>query len=152
MRPVRKVIDLLLRSLLTLIGTVLIAWGALALSYRLPLPLWACNAVIFVWCLCGIGFAVLTWSTRPWRAVLGYAVLLATIGVWWGTLTPSNERIWADDVAQIQQTVSALLQLGLPAQQRSRRADFYLARLAELDAEPQIDPATVRDLYQGERS
>lgn len=101
MRPVRKVIDLLLRNLLTLIGTVLIAWGALALSYRLPLPLWACNAVIFVWCLCGIGFAVLTWSTRPWRAVLGYAVLLATIGVWWGTLTPSNERIWADDVAQM---------------------------------------------------
>ena len=24
--------------------------------------------------------------------------------------------------------------------------------LARLDAEPQIDPATVRDLYQGERS
>jgi len=62
------------------------------------------------------------------------------------------DRYVADDVAQIQQTVSALLQLGLPAQQRSRRADFYLARLAELDAEPQIDPATVRDLYQGEHS
>lgn len=101
MRPVRKVIDLLLRSLLTLIGTGLIAWGALALSYRLPLPLWAWNAVIFVWCLCGMGFAVLAWRALPWRAVLGYAVLLAIIGVWWGTLTPSNEHIWADDVAQM---------------------------------------------------
>src|SRR5471032_1851931 len=58
----------------------------------------------------------------------------------------------ADDVAQIQQTVTELLQQGLPTQQRSRQVDFYLARLAELDATPQIDAATVRDLYQGDRS
>jgi len=45
-----------------------------------------------------------------------------------------------------------LLLVGLPASQRSRQADYYLARLAALDAEPQIEPATVRDLYQGERS
>ena len=62
------------------------------------------------------------------------------------------DRYVADDVAQIQQTVSALLQQGVPAQQRSRQADYYLTRLAELDAVPQIDPATVRELYQGERS
>ena len=62
------------------------------------------------------------------------------------------DRYVADDVAQIQQTVSALLQQGVPAQQRSRQADDYLARLAELDAVAQIDPATVRELYQGERS
>jgi malonate decarboxylase beta subunit len=62
------------------------------------------------------------------------------------------DRYVADDVAQIQQTVTELLQQGLPTQQRSRQVDFYLARLAELDATPQIDAATVRDLYQGERS
>ncbi|EFQ60703.1 acetyl-CoA carboxylase beta subunit [Pseudomonas fluorescens WH6] len=62
------------------------------------------------------------------------------------------DRYVADDVAQVQQTVTALLHAGLPAQQRSRQADFYLARLAELDTTAQIDPATVRDLYQGERS
>jgi len=61
------------------------------------------------------------------------------------------DRYVADDVAQIQQTVSVLLQQGLPEQQRSRQVDFYLARLTELDATPQIDPATVRDLYQGDR-
>jgi malonate decarboxylase beta subunit len=62
----------------------------------------------------------------------------------------------ADDVAQIQQQIqqqiSQLLQQGLPAQQRSRQAELFLQRLARLDAEPQIEPATVRDLYQGERS
>jgi malonate decarboxylase beta subunit len=62
------------------------------------------------------------------------------------------DRYVADDVAQIQQQVSELLQQGLPAQQRSRQADLFLQRLARLDAGPQIEAATVRDLYQGERS
>ncbi len=58
----------------------------------------------------------------------------------------------ADDVAQIRDQVEALLQQGLPEQQRSRRSAWYLQRLASLDASPQIEPATVRALYQGERS
>ncbi|MDQ0126342.1 malonate decarboxylase beta subunit [Pseudomonas lini] len=58
----------------------------------------------------------------------------------------------ADDVAQIQQQVSQFLQKGLPEHQRSRQAELFLQRLARLDAEPQIEPATVRDLYRGERS
>ncbi|MGF0240478.1 biotin-independent malonate decarboxylase subunit beta [Rhodococcus sp. IEGM1300] len=62
------------------------------------------------------------------------------------------DRYVADDVAQIQQQVRELLQQGLPKQQRSAQAELFLARLASLDAEPQIEPATVRDLYQGERS
>jgi malonate decarboxylase beta subunit len=62
------------------------------------------------------------------------------------------DRYVADDVVQIQQQVSELLQQGLPNEQRSCQADLFLQRLARLDAEPQIDPATVRDLYQGERS
>lgn len=62
------------------------------------------------------------------------------------------DRYMADDVAQIQQQVSELLQQGLPSEQRSRQADLFLQRLARLDAEPQIDPATVRDLYQGAHS
>ncbi|MBV6825024.1 biotin-independent malonate decarboxylase subunit beta [Pseudomonas sp. PD9R] len=62
------------------------------------------------------------------------------------------DRYADDDVAQIRQQVSELLQQGLPAQQRSTQSELYLQRLARLDAEPQIEPATVRDLYQGARS
>ena len=62
------------------------------------------------------------------------------------------DRYVADDVAQIQQQVGELLALGLPAQQRSRQAEHYLGCLARLDTAPQIEPATVRDLYQGDRS
>ncbi|MEN5091143.1 biotin-independent malonate decarboxylase subunit beta [Pseudomonas protegens] len=62
------------------------------------------------------------------------------------------DRYVADDVAQIQAQVRELLALGLPERQRSREADLYLQRLARLDTAPQIDAATVRDLYQGDRS
>ncbi|MDC7816459.1 biotin-independent malonate decarboxylase subunit beta [Pseudomonas sp. BLCC-B112] len=62
------------------------------------------------------------------------------------------DRYVADDVAQIQAQVRELLALGLPERQRSREADLYLQRLARLDTTPQIDAATVRDLYQGDRS
>lgn len=62
------------------------------------------------------------------------------------------DRYVADDVAQIQAQVRELLALGLPERQRSREADLYLQHLARLDTTPQIDAATVRDLYQGDRS
>ncbi|WP_339070362.1 biotin-independent malonate decarboxylase subunit beta [Pseudomonas idahonensis] len=62
------------------------------------------------------------------------------------------DRYVADDVTQIQAQVRELLALGLPERQRSREADLYLQRLARLDTTPQIDAATVRDLYQGDRS
>jgi len=62
------------------------------------------------------------------------------------------DRYVADDVAQVQQQVSELLDLGVPAEHRSSQAELFLARLARLNAEPQIEPATVRDLYQGDRS
>ncbi|MNO08818.1 hypothetical protein D3C81_2316720 [compost metagenome] len=61
------------------------------------------------------------------------------------------DRYVADDVAQIRQQVGELLQQGLPAQPRSQQAELFLQRLARLDAEPQIEPSVVRDLYQGER-
>ncbi|MCE4055157.1 biotin-independent malonate decarboxylase subunit beta [Pseudomonas sp. Au-Pse12] len=62
------------------------------------------------------------------------------------------DRYVADNVAQIQAQVRELLALGLPQRQRSREAEHYLQRLARLDTTPQIDAATVRDLYQGDRS
>ncbi|WP_017902937.1 biotin-independent malonate decarboxylase subunit beta [Pseudomonas asplenii] len=61
------------------------------------------------------------------------------------------DRYVSDDVASIRQQVAALLEAGLPEVQRSRQADWYLQRLAALDAAPQIDPATVRRLFQGDR-
>ncbi|MBD1552444.1 DUF4105 domain-containing protein [Pseudomonas typographi] len=101
MNIARKAAGILLRGLLTLAGAGITAWGALALGYRLPWPAWASYAVIAAWCLCGIGLLVVAWRPRPWRALLGYAVMLACISTWWATIKPSNARVWADDVAQM---------------------------------------------------
>ncbi|MEA9978688.1 MULTISPECIES: biotin-independent malonate decarboxylase subunit beta [unclassified Pseudomonas] len=57
-----------------------------------------------------------------------------------------------DDVAAIQQQVTALLNKGLPAQNRSNQYEHYLQRLCALDTTSQIDPQTVRTLYRGEPS
>jgi malonate decarboxylase beta subunit len=56
-----------------------------------------------------------------------------------------------DDVARIRQQVDAWLQQGVPAHERSGQYELFLDRLAKLDTTSQIDPQTVRDLYQGEQ-
>jgi len=57
----------------------------------------------------------------------------------------------ADDLADIKQQVNGWLRQGVPAEHRSGQYALYLKRLASLDVEPQIDPHTVRTLYQGAR-
>jgi malonate decarboxylase beta subunit len=57
----------------------------------------------------------------------------------------------ADDIQAIKAQVRNLLLKGTPEQERSGQYELFLQRLARLDTEPQIDPATVRQLYQGEQ-
>jgi malonate decarboxylase beta subunit len=57
----------------------------------------------------------------------------------------------ADDIQAIKAQVQNLLLKGTPEQERSGQYELFLKRLARLDTEPQIDPATVRQLYQGEQ-
>ena len=58
----------------------------------------------------------------------------------------------ADEVSQIRQNICQFLRQGVPPVHRSQQAELFLQRLGALDAAPQIDPATVRRLYQGDRS
>jgi malonate decarboxylase beta subunit len=57
-----------------------------------------------------------------------------------------------DDKAQIQQKIAGLLAKGLPTLNRSGRYEHFLQRLSQLDTATQIDPQTVRTLYEGEQS
>ncbi|WP_268798431.1 biotin-independent malonate decarboxylase subunit beta [Pseudomonas huanghezhanensis] len=58
----------------------------------------------------------------------------------------------ADDIEAISGQIQALLLKGTPEKERSGQHALFLQRLARLNTEPQIDPVTVRDLYQGEPS
>jgi hypothetical protein len=75
------------------------AWGALALAFRFPGPrfarlgaasLWAlgCVALWVAWFVFHAGWAL-------WTLLVAFGLLLA----WWATIRPSNDRVWADDVA-----------------------------------------------------
>jgi hypothetical protein len=76
------------------------AWGGAALWYAVPGRMGI--LVVVLWCAIGAAALFAVWCRR-WRApvlpvfVCAMAVLLG----WWSTLTPSHERIWADDVARL---------------------------------------------------
>ena len=58
----------------------------------------------------------------------------------------------ADDVQDIRTQVTAWIKQGVPTENRSGQYELFLQRLARLDTQAQIDPLTVRDLYQGAQS
>jgi len=94
-----------LRVAAELIATLLLAipsiWGALALNYQAPggRRLRAGSAVLWS-ALCIVWVAVL-WQGRFAFALAGFGLTFGVLLVWWRRLTPSNDRVWAEDVAQM---------------------------------------------------
>ena len=83
------------------------AWGAMALWYQPPGSAIARTLGSGLWALAVIAFAVVAISHRSWLPLGVYAAMYALLLLWWASITPSNARIWADDVArQLSGTVS----------------------------------------------
>ncbi|RQO46120.1 hypothetical protein DBV14_22860 [Variovorax sp. KBW07] len=75
-------------------------WACLALWYQLPaVPALKVLAGV-LWAGFGLAAIVLTWRGRAGRALLSYVVGFAMLLSWWGTILPSQDRVWADDVAR----------------------------------------------------
>lgn len=98
---IRRSVTLIGMTLTTTVLSLLALWGALALWYQ------AANATsirilaVLLWLLfCGTMLATL-WSHRPLRGVAGFALGFGALLLWWHSIRPSNDRIWADDVAQM---------------------------------------------------
>jgi hypothetical protein len=94
-----------LHTTATLLATLLIgipaAWGALALKYQAPGGR-ALNALcITLWTAFSIASIFALWQGRFAIALPGFALAFGGLLLWWHRLTPSNDRSWADDVAQI---------------------------------------------------
>jgi hypothetical protein len=89
------------------VGSLLVAasavWGVLALVYQAPGGRWGKSAAILLWAVLCIGALVALWRAGPWRrrAAWAYVAGLVALCGWWQTLAPSNDRIWADDVAKM---------------------------------------------------
>lgn len=81
----------------------LAAWGSFALWFQLPGPVWIRAVVILLWCLPALGtLAALAGWSGLWRwAPAAFVLSVALMFAWWGSIVPSHERIWADDVARM---------------------------------------------------
>ena len=93
----------ILRILATLLATLLVglpaAWGALALWYQTPGTKLK-GAIVMVWVAFSVGVLVALWQGRTGLALLSFATAFAALLIWWHRITPSNDRMWADDVAR----------------------------------------------------
>lgn len=83
------------------------AWAAAALWHAAPLPPSPAGqaariALLAFWGLLTVAVLVLAWRRAGGAApLLVYAAGFALVALWWGLLAPSNQRDWADDVAQM---------------------------------------------------
>jgi hypothetical protein len=94
-----------LRVAATLLATAAIAgcaiWGALALWYQAPGGPALKILCMALWGAIGIACAFALWMRRIARGLLGFALAFGALLVWWYGLEPTNNRLWADDVAQV---------------------------------------------------
>lgn len=76
-------------------------WAALALYYQLPFSKPWLIVSIAAWVSLATFALVRLWRYSIWQGLLMYLALHAMLLLWWNSITPSNQQIWEDDVAQM---------------------------------------------------
>jgi hypothetical protein len=77
-------------------------WGGLALRYQFPGGTVISSAAGVAWVALSLTALVfLLTRKRRLRTIGIYALLFAGLLIWWNTIRPSNDRNWADDVAEM---------------------------------------------------
>ena len=84
----------------TLLLGVAAAWAALALWYQAPGGRLK-SAFVLLWSAFALAVLIALWQGRAGLAFLSFALAFAVLLIWWRRIAPTNERLWADDVAQI---------------------------------------------------
>lgn len=82
-------------------------WAASALWHAAPLPPTVLGQTLrmafpMVWGVFAIVVLVMAWTrTGGTWPLLSYVVVFLLVAVWWGLLSPSNNKDWADDVSEM---------------------------------------------------
>jgi Domain of unknown function (DUF4105) len=80
---------------------LLATWGAFALGFQLSGG-WVLQSLgLLLWIAFTAIVLVALWRGRLAVGLGAFAVAFAALLVWWSQIHPSNNRIWADDVAQV---------------------------------------------------
>ncbi len=76
-------------------------WGALALWYRAPGGRGSRASIAALWAAFAVASLAGLWAGRFTLALSAFAAAYAALLLWWRSLSPSNDRAWADDVARV---------------------------------------------------
>ena len=80
---------------------LLATWGAFALWFQVPGGVLLQSLGVGLWIAFSLAILVILWRGRLAGGALSFAVAFAALLIWWLQIAPSNNRLWADDVAQV---------------------------------------------------
>ena len=80
---------------------LLATWGAFALWFQVPGG-WVLQSLgVCLWVAFTLVILVALWRGRLAVGAVSFAVAFGVLLIWWWQIQPSNNRVWADDVAQV---------------------------------------------------
>jgi len=89
-----------LRGAASLVVVGALVWTAMALHYQLPLPEAGKIIGITLWVAAGLFALVSLWRGRTRHAAVTIVSAFAVFSFWWRSISPSDDRVWADDVTR----------------------------------------------------
>jgi hypothetical protein len=94
-----------MRFTFTLLATIFVGfcaiWGAFGLWYQAPGGQALKILGVALWVGLTLALLMALWHGRAVLALAGFAVAFLALLIWWQRIAPSNDRLWADDVAQM---------------------------------------------------
>ena len=94
-----------LRLAATLLATLIVGscalWGAFALWYQAPGGQAQKTLSVLLWAGVSLALLLALWQGRTAISLLAFAIVFGGLLLWWQGIAPSNDRIWAEDVAQM---------------------------------------------------
>ena len=94
-----------LRFSATLLVTLVVGssaiWGGCALWYQVPGGQALKTLSVFLWAALSLALLFALWQGRTAVGLMAFAVAFGALLIWWQRIVPTNDQIWADDVAQM---------------------------------------------------
>ena len=76
-------------------------WGAFALWFQLPGNMLTRTIGSAIWAIGVIALVAMAIHRRSWLPLAAYVVIYAVLLLWWASIAPSNNRIWANDTSHL---------------------------------------------------
>jgi Domain of unknown function (DUF4105) len=97
--------DQVLRFAATFLATLIVGsaaiWGACALWYQVPGGHAMKTLGVLLWIAFSVALLVALWHGRTALGLLAFAAAFGALLLWWQHIAPTNDKIWAPDVAQM---------------------------------------------------